>query len=34
MGIKHFVDFFSMFLENKSVFLSVHILFQIGKIGE
>lgn len=34
MGIQHLVDFFPMFFKDESVFLSVHIFFQIGEIGK
>ena len=34
MRIKYFIDFFSVFLKNKSIFLSIYILFQIGKVRE
>lgn len=34
MGIQHFVDFLTVLLKYKTIFLTIHIFFKVGKIGK
>ena len=34
MGIQHFVDFLTVLLKYKTIFLTIHIFFKVGKIRE
>ena len=34
MGIQYFVDFLTMLLKHKTIFLTIHIFFKVGKIGK